>query len=100
VPQDVFPRDPTEWGDLDGDGIGDNSDPDIDGDGFLNHIEVAAGTDPWDPQSYPREVLPARPAGLASPAALTGWFGWLGLVGLLVVGVALFLLLRPRQAAD
>ena len=32
--------------DLDGDGIADVDDPDIDGDGFLNNLEVARGTDP------------------------------------------------------
>ncbi len=31
---DAFPRDFREWADLDGDGIGDNSDSDIDGDGI------------------------------------------------------------------
>ncbi|MEW8072588.1 MAG: hypothetical protein AB2826_19400, partial [Candidatus Thiodiazotropha sp.] len=28
---DAFPLDPTEWADADGDGIGDNTDPDING---------------------------------------------------------------------
>lgn len=30
---DAFPNDPSEWADLDGDGIGDNADPDADDDG-------------------------------------------------------------------
>ena len=33
---DAFPTDETEWFDTDGDGIGDNSDPDVDGDGVDN----------------------------------------------------------------
>jgi hypothetical protein len=53
VPWDAFPNDPKEWRDTDGDGIGDNSDPDIDGDGFTNEEERAAGTDPYDPLSFP-----------------------------------------------
>jgi hypothetical protein len=52
-PWDAFPLDPKEWRDTDGDGIGDNSDPDIDGDGFTNAEEKAAGTDPYDPLSFP-----------------------------------------------
>jgi hypothetical protein len=53
VPWDAFPNDPKEWRDTDGDGIGDNSDPDIDGDGWSNAEEKAAGTDPYDPLSFP-----------------------------------------------
>jgi len=34
--EDAFPDDPTEWSDIDGDGIGDNSDLDRDGDGISN----------------------------------------------------------------
>ena len=46
--EDVFPNDPSEWSDLDGDGIGDNSDSDIDGDGFVNVIDAF----PLDPNEY------------------------------------------------
>jgi len=53
VPWDAFPNDPKEWCDTDGDGVGDNSDPDIDGDGWTNEEERAAGTDPCDPLSFP-----------------------------------------------
>ena len=35
--------------DLDGDGIGDNTDPDRDGDGISNDYEEQAGTNPDDP---------------------------------------------------
>ncbi|MDG6225138.1 MAG: right-handed parallel beta-helix repeat-containing protein [Candidatus Thermoplasmatota archaeon] len=35
-----FYLDPTEWRDTDGDGIGDNSDPDIDGDGIPNELDA------------------------------------------------------------
>ncbi len=38
---DVFPLDKTEWRDTDHDGIGDNKDPDIDGDGILNQDEIS-----------------------------------------------------------
>ena len=37
---DAFPNDPTEFWDTDGDGIGDNSDDDIDGDGLTNAFEL------------------------------------------------------------
>jgi len=45
--------DPKEWCDTDGDGIGDNSDDDIDGDGFSNEEERTAGTDPRNRPSFP-----------------------------------------------
>ncbi len=53
---DVFPEDPTEWFDLDGDSIGDNSDPDRDGDGIANEFETEVGTDPNDGSSTPPDV--------------------------------------------
>ncbi len=56
--QDAFPDDPTESSDLDGDKIGDNSDPDRDGDGVSNDDEVAAGTNPNDPTSFPDRQPP------------------------------------------
>ena len=40
--------DPFESQDFDRDGIGDNSDEDIDGDGLSNLREFALGTDPYD----------------------------------------------------
>ena len=38
--------------DLDGDGIGDTTDPDIDGDGVPNTEEIHEGTSPTDPTDY------------------------------------------------
>jgi gliding motility-associated-like protein len=43
--QDAFPNDSTKYWDTDGDGIADNYDDDIDGDGFLNENDGA----PYDP---------------------------------------------------
>ena len=54
-PWDVFPLDPKEWRDTDADGIGDNADPDDDGDGFSDAEERKAGTDPLDRLSFPTE---------------------------------------------
>jgi hypothetical protein len=53
---DEFPEDPNEWSDLDDDGIGDNADPDRDGDGYSNEIEIQVGTDPDDPASVPSDL--------------------------------------------
>ena len=50
---DDFPLDRTESTDSDGDGVGDNADADDDGDGWTDAQEVAAGTDPLDPNSSP-----------------------------------------------
>jgi len=49
--QDAFPFDPTEWLDTDHDGIGNNADADDDNDGLSDVDEVAAGTDPLNPDS-------------------------------------------------
>ena len=50
---DDFRLDASETTDTDGDGIGDNADTDDDGDGFSDAAEIAAGTDPLDPKSWP-----------------------------------------------
>jgi len=55
VPWDAFPRDPKEWRDTDGDGIGDNADSDDDGDGFSDDEEKKAGSDPLNPLSFPEK---------------------------------------------
>lgn len=50
---DAFPNDANEWLDTDGDGTGNNADEDSDNDGFSDELEIAEGTDPLDPNSYP-----------------------------------------------
>ncbi|MCH2170734.1 hypothetical protein MK489_08105 [Myxococcota bacterium] len=45
--KDVFPDDPTEWSDLDGDGVGDRADLDADGDGMDDDWEMQWGFDPY-----------------------------------------------------
>lgn len=71
---DLFPDNPTEWADMDGDGVGDNSDPDRDGDGFDNVVEEQKGTNPNDPNDYPDTVAPAleitTPAGARVESAI------------------------------
>jgi len=44
---DKFPLNPLEWRDNDGDGIGDNKDPDDDNDGLSDADEIAKGTKPF-----------------------------------------------------
>jgi hypothetical protein len=53
---DAFPLDASETLDTDGDGIGDNTDDDIDGDGYSNDDEIAEGSDELDPESVPGDV--------------------------------------------
>lgn len=45
--EDAFPSEVLEWGDVDSDGIGDNVDDDIDGDGISNIDEMKIGTDSY-----------------------------------------------------
>ncbi len=45
---DAFPRDPTDWRDRDGDGIGDVADPDADGDGVADEDDRF----PFDPSEW------------------------------------------------
>jgi hypothetical protein len=57
-PDDAFPHDPSETSDIDGDGIGDNADPDADGDGYCDAAgfppSVCSGVDafPSDPTEH------------------------------------------------
>ena len=51
--EDAFPLDKTESKDTDNDGIGNNTDKDDDNDGFTDEEELAAGSDPLDPESTP-----------------------------------------------
>lgn len=48
---DHFPTDATDWFDNDEDGIGNNADPDDDGDYLPDEIEVAIGSNPWKQDS-------------------------------------------------
>jgi len=48
---DAFPADPNETIDTDEDGIGNNADPDDDGDSLSDAAESGVGTDPLDPDS-------------------------------------------------
>lgn len=53
---DQFPDDPTEWADLDKDGIGDNADLDRDGDGINNDYETQLGFNANDPLNTPADL--------------------------------------------
>jgi len=53
---DRFPKNAQEWGDIDNDGIGDNADTEKDGDGFPDQVEIQLGTNPYDPNSYPKDT--------------------------------------------
>jgi len=58
IPWDAFPRDPKEWQDTDGDGIGDHADTDDDNDGFSDEEERQRGTSPVDALLFPAEQSP------------------------------------------
>jgi len=51
--EDAFPMNPKESNDIDGDGIGDNSDTDADGDNWPNSAEIICNSDLFDPISVP-----------------------------------------------
>ena len=53
---DAFPDDINEWEDTDGDEIGNNADPDDDGDGYNDTVEVAEGSDPLNFTSTPLDT--------------------------------------------
>ena len=56
--QDPFPRNAQESADADGDGVGDSEDADSDGDGFSNAEEKIAGTNAFNPKSFPDKEGP------------------------------------------
>jgi hypothetical protein len=56
VPWDAFPLNAKEWQDTDGDGIGDNADPDDDNDGYTDEDETKHGTNPKDNLSFPADL--------------------------------------------
>ena len=77
--------------------LGDNSDPDDDGDGLSDDAEALLGTDPLDPDSdgdgvsdYEEILLGTDPLDPANPSQIpaAGPLGWLGLVALMAgIGV-------------
>jgi heme exporter protein D len=113
---DRFPTDPTESKDMDNDGIGDNSDPDIDGDGWNNTVEMQVGTDPRNPGSEPADVdMDWIPDVLENKTKVNGtsdddslFFGknaayfWILVILLLAVIVIIIIVLvvRRRTAED
>ncbi len=54
--QDAFPNTSTEYLDTDGDGIGDNLDTDADGDGWLDDVEILAGSGQLNGTSVPLDT--------------------------------------------
>lgn len=50
---DAFPRNPAEWLDTDGDGVGNNADSDDDNDGYGDSVEISEGTNPLSASSTP-----------------------------------------------
>ena len=72
---DAFPAMADEWEDFDGDGIGDNADPDDDNDGWSDVDEEREGTNPKDPEEKPvstfQLVLPGTWNG--ETIALDAW---------------------------
>jgi hypothetical protein len=81
--EDAFPTDFRECRDFDEDGIGDNADPDDDGDGWADTDEIRQDTDPFDASHYPVDVFQ-----LVIPGTTIGLDGWdlIGIFG----GVPLF----------
>ncbi|PHS02603.1 MAG: hypothetical protein COA80_00355, partial [Leeuwenhoekiella sp.] len=69
--EDAFPTDFRECRDFDGDGIGDNADPDDDNDGWADTDEVRLDTDPFDASDYPVDVFQLMVPGTA--IGLDGW---------------------------
>ena len=84
---DLFPDDPREWADYDGDDEGDNADTDDDNDGWADTEEVRLGFDPFNSADVPIDsfeiVIPGTAVGLGA-WDLIGMFGgiplfmWIG----------------------
>ena len=72
---DMFPLDPRESQDMDRDGVGDVSDPDVDGDGWLNQNELDCGADPLDSGDFPTD---SDGDGVCNELDTTGIFAVLG----------------------
>ncbi|MBI31537.1 MAG: hypothetical protein CMB72_02925 [Euryarchaeota archaeon] len=81
---DLFPEDPTECFDFDGDGLGDNEDTDDDGDGWSDAVEDREGTDSRDALS-----MPVEPFEIVVPGTTVGLGAWdlIGMMG----GIPLFI---------
>ena len=69
--EDAFLTDFRECRDFDEDGIGDNADPDDDGDGWADTDEIRQDTDPFDASEYPVDVFQLMVPGTA--IGLDGW---------------------------
>tara|TARA_B100000902_G_scaffold124206_1_gene124155 strand:- start:1583 stop:4993 length:3411 start_codon:yes stop_codon:yes gene_type:complete len=80
---DVFPDDPTECFDFDGDGLGDNEDIDDDGDGWSDADEIRQGKNHRDALS-----MPVDPFEIVIPRTTVGLGAWdiMGMLG----GIPLF----------
>ena len=81
---DLFPEDPTECFDFDGDGLGDNEDTDDDGDGWSDAVEDREETDSRDALS-----MPVEPFEIVVPGTTVGLGAWdlIGMMG----GIPLFI---------
>jgi len=61
--RDECDLDPSDWNDTNDDGDCDVADEDDDGDDFSDVEELAAGTDPYDPTSFPSNLASTKPLG-------------------------------------
>jgi len=85
---DDFPLNEKEWIDTDGDGKGNNEDLDDDDDGYLDTLEVAKDSDPYDPQDVPEEFSVSLGFGIEVNAFdLIGIFGALFSAAFIVFAV-------------
>ena len=68
---DLYPSDPSECKDFDGDGEADNADVDDDNDGWGDWDEIRVGTNPYDAADFPIEAFQ-----LIIPGTTIGLDGW------------------------